>query len=197
MDAYSLYTDDQLVTLLREGDDIAFTEIYNRYWKLLFYVACKRLNTVYDAEEVVQDVFADIWARRESIQISRSLKYYLSAAAQYQVMNRLAKKKRRFFPDRQENAEVPADHYLLFKELEIQIQELVEALPERCKLVYHLSRREGMNNKQIASHLTIAEKTVENQLTKAIARIKHGLGLTSYICILLQLHNTFDPFTYF
>jgi RNA polymerase sigma-70 factor (ECF subfamily) len=82
-----------------------------------------------------------------------------------------------------------ADRSLLFHELELQIQELVQRLPEKCRLIYHLSREEGLNNKEIAYHLEIAEKTVENQLTKALSRIRDGLDYTVYCFTLCNLLN--------
>ncbi len=191
MIAYKHYTDSQLLSLLRKGDGQAFTAIYDRYWKLLYYIAMKRLQVENEAEEVVQEVFTDIWARREQLQITRSLKHYLAAATQYQVMNLMARQYRRQMMGMMEvNPENnAADRSLLFHELELQIQELVQRLPEKCRLIYHLSREEGLNNKEIAYHLEIAEKTVENQLTKALSRIRDGLDYTVYCFTLCNLLN--------
>jgi RNA polymerase sigma-70 factor (ECF subfamily) len=69
----------------------------------------------------------------------------------------------------------PADQFLTFHELELQIQDIVKGLPEKCRLVYQLSREQGLSNKEIAGKLGISDKTVENQLTKALARIRSGL----------------------
>ena len=124
-------TDEQLVVLLRAGDSEAFTEIYIRYWKLLFYIAAKRLNNYGEAEETVQNIFTDLWARRTDINIRTSLKYYLAAAVQYQVINYLGKK--RFdleLPDNKASNN-SADQILNFHELEQQVYELVLALPEK------------------------------------------------------------------
>jgi RNA polymerase sigma-70 factor (family 1) len=181
------YGDDQLADLLRSGNEDAFTEIYARYWKLLFYIAAKRLRNHSEAEEAVQNIFTDLWARKASIVIRSSLKYYLAAAVQYQVMNHLAKRKNvsgiEGTGDRPANT--PADQYLNFHELEQQIQELVTALPEKCRLVYELSREHGLSNKDIAAQLGISEKTVENQLTKALARLRAGLGDSAFLFLLV------------
>lgn len=61
------FSDDQLVSVLRTDDADAFTEIYARYWKLLFYVAAKRLDSYQEAEEAVQNIFTDIWCRRVTL----------------------------------------------------------------------------------------------------------------------------------
>jgi RNA polymerase sigma-70 factor (ECF subfamily) len=187
MPKISTYADDQLVALLQDGDAEAFTEIYIRYWKLLFYVSSKRLNNYTEAEETVQNIFTDLWARRTSINIHTSLKYYLATAVQYQVMNFLAKKQILNSLEQTENKPSTnvADQALTFHELQQQIMELVRALPEKCRLVYHLSREKGLSNKNIASNLGISEKTVENQITKALARIRAGLDDPALMLVLL------------
>jgi RNA polymerase sigma-70 factor (family 1) len=191
--SYTSYDDGTLVHLLTKGDDTAFTELYDRYWKLLFYVAFKRLKDHVLAEEVVQDVFADIWLRRHSLKIQSAFKYYIAACAQYQVMAQLARRKK--------NALVPiaaatdpagftqADHLLLVKDLEEQLQQLVASLPEKCRLVYELKRGEGLTNREVADQLGISEKTVENQMTKALGRIRGGLGDAALIYVILHLMN--------
>jgi len=183
----SSFTDEQLLDLLAQGDADAFTEIYGRYWKLLFYVAVKRLHNHTEAEEAVQNIFLDLWARRKSIIIKRSVKYYLAAAVQYQVLNFFTRRKltQRLEFDGKEPATDSTSQYLSFHELEKQLTELVDALPEKCRLVYRLSREEQLSNKTIASHLGISEKTVENQLTKALARIRAGLGHTAWLVIFI------------
>lgn len=179
--------DDHLVSRLREGDEDAFTEIYSRYWKLMFYVAGKRLSSYTQAEEAVQNVFTDLWARRSSIAIKKSLKYYLAAAVQYQVISQLSRRPHIISLDNSQNSisATPADQRLSFHELEQQIQNLVAALPEKCRLVYTMSRDGGLTNRAIAKELGISEKTVENQLTKALSRIRAGLGDHGFALFLL------------
>lgn len=179
--------DDQLVSRLREGDEDAFTDIYSRYWKLLFYVAGKRLNNHTQAEEAVQNVFTDLWARRATIAIKKSLKYYLAAAVQYQVISQLSRRPQLTSLDNPQHSisATPADQRLSFHELEKQIQDIVSALPEKCRLVYTMSRDQGLSNRAIAQELGISEKTVENQLTKALSRIRGGLGDEVFALFLL------------
>lgn len=188
----SEFADDQLVTMLRAGNEDAFTEIYARYWKLLFYIAGKRLNNHVEAEETVQNIFTDLWARRSTLQITSSLKYYLAAAVQYQVMYHLAKRRNIISIENtaENRSEASADRFITFHELELQIQSLVQELPEKCRLVYRLSREQGLNNKEIAQKLGIAEKTVENQLTKALGRIRAGLGDERFLLLMVVfLHD--------
>src|SRR6185437_10101821 len=86
MAAYSSYNDAALLGLLRVGDTTAFTEIYNRYWKLLFHLAAAKTNSLAEAEELVQDLFLDMWKSREQLEMATSLKTYLAVALKYRVI---------------------------------------------------------------------------------------------------------------
>jgi DNA-directed RNA polymerase specialized sigma24 family protein len=66
MGAYYPLSDNELIQLLKESDHRAYTEIYNRYFYLLYVHACKKLRDEEQAKDVVQDVFATLWVRRES-----------------------------------------------------------------------------------------------------------------------------------
>ena len=74
------------------------------------------------------------------------------------------------------DTDLVTEKHVAFNFLTKEIASLVEKLPERCKLVYRLSRENGMNNRQIASSLLLSEKTVENQLTKALSFIRQHLA---------------------
>lgn len=92
MDCYRNHSDDDLVCLLQEGNEAAFDEIYNRYCKTLINEAHKRLGNLEFAEEIVQDVFIDLWTNRERRKIE-SLLPYLLVAVRYQVFHFYRKQK--------------------------------------------------------------------------------------------------------
>jgi len=173
------HIESELLLKIAQGNEYAFTEIYHRYWKLLFSVAANKLNNLADAEEVVQDVFADLWRRRSSINIHQSLKSYLAAAVKFQVYSLIYKRyrQRHFEEMLQQNASTIShveEQYNL-KVLQEQLQQTTAQLPERCRLVYELSREAGLSNKEIAQSLNISEKTVENQMTKALKHLRTSL----------------------
>lgn len=176
MPATPQYSEHELLSLLREDSEAAFTQIYYQYWKLLFAVAASKLDNVTDAEEIVQEVFADLWRRRRDIHIEQSLKAYLATAVKFQVYTMLAKKHRE--ATRQEGSPAPdswamaPDEAFRQKELQAQLYQLTQELPDKCRLVYQLSREAGLSNKEIAAKLDISEKTVENQMTKALKRLR-------------------------
>lgn len=173
MPATPQYSEHELLSSLREDSEAAFTQIYYQYWKLLFAVAANKLDNIADAEEIVQEVFADLWRRRHEIRIEQSLKAYLATAVKFQVYTLLAKKHREAnaLPDPEVWATSPDDTFRQ-KELQEQLYQVTQELPDKCRLVYQLSREAGLSNKEIAAKLDISEKTVENQMTKALKRLR-------------------------
>ena len=181
------HIESELLRKMAQGDELAFTEIYHQYWKLLFSVAANKLDNLAEAEEVVQDVFADLWKRRAEIDIRQSLKSYLAAAVKFQVYSLLYKRHRQRHHEKilQQNSSSTShveEQYDL-KTLQEQLKQTTAQLPERCRLVYELSREAGLSNKEIAQSLDISEKTVENQMTKALKVLRTSLkSFFSFLC---------------
>lgn len=170
-------TDGELVTLLKDGDDLAFTEIYNRYWKKLFLAAGNKLGDLDEAEELVQQIFVSLWDRRAVLDLRGELAPYLAVSVKYRVLKVLSRRhyRREFEHALPELLDDSTQEWLQFEELRSRMEELVAALPEKCRLVYQLSRNEGYSQKQIAAELDIAEKTVEAHIGKALRLIRKGL----------------------
>lgn len=171
--------DWELLNAIRIGDGRALGKLYDRYWMKLLSIAMNRLDQETEAEECVQDVFIGIWRRRETIDITHNFGAYLSAAIKNQVMNRLAQrytqKHNPVIMPLENFAYETADSLVMAKDLVSIVENTVSMLPERCQMVYRMSRIEGKNNKTIASELKISEKTVEGHLTKAINSIRKRL----------------------
>ncbi len=174
------YSDEDLARLLREGNREAFEEIYTRYWSGLLAAAYKRLKSREDAEEIVQDLFASLWVRRNTLVLQGSLARYLFSSVKYMVINRVEAilVRRRYKaalvgePGGQAHATQEQVYYL---DLQSALQETVDKLPPRCRHIFVMNRFEGHTMKEIAVHLNISDKTVENQLAKALKILKTGL----------------------
>lgn len=186
-------SDQELVYLLKTGDESAFNEIYNRYWSGVFLVARNRLLNDNDAEEIVQDIFCNLWRKRSSFTLEKNLKAYFSVAVKYEVLNRSVRRKRENVYIEQLSKskvveDVSTEETLSFNELEGRLYHSIALLPERCRLVFKLRLEKEYSQKEIASELNISEKTVEAHLSKARKHIRTSLGSSFPIYIMGVLH---------
>lgn len=174
---YEGLEDNELLFLLQKGDEKAFSELYNRYWKKLFIVASHRVHHLEDAEEIVQDIFAALWRRRKSLNITGELSHYLSVSVKYRVIKTLDKyyRQQRYVHTQPEQVENTTESILDFEELQSALAKYVKELPEKCQLVFRLSKEQGFSQKQIAEELSISEKTVEAHLGKAYKMLRTKL----------------------
>jgi RNA polymerase sigma-70 factor (family 1) len=187
--SYSDLDEIQLLQLLRKGNEEAFTEIYNRYWKLLYTTARNIIRDEDFAKDAVQEVFITLWQRRVDANIG-VLKAYLQQAVRFQILNgiRARKTDEKFYIRLSEvTANIIYDNPLLFKEQEALLREILNALPEDCNLVFRLSREEHLTYKQIASHLNISEKTVEKKMSICLKQIRQALERNKSLSVILLL----------
>lgn len=175
MKEYHSYNNNLLLDLLSKGDELAFTEIYSRFWQKIFSVAYNRLKEIQAAEDIVHDVLASLWANRGKNEI-QSLENYLAIAAKYMVLTKIKKKEReRIYNNSIQQTpviEFPIEASLHYKRILEIVKIEVEKLPEKCRLIFKYSRNEGMPVKKIAQELNLSPKTVENQLNKALRHLK-------------------------
>lgn len=181
MKNFEKLSDEKLSILLFQGDTDAFEEIFNRYWAKLYAAAYKRVKCREGAEEIVQDLFTILWAKRNSVQIHTSLAAYLFTSVRYRVLNHLQKETVR--ANHKDSFQVMTILYdnsteetILLNDLNRNIEKEVNHLPAKCRSVFELSRRENKTNREIAEALGISEKTVEGHLTKALRLLKLSLG---------------------
>lgn len=177
------YDDDRLLQLISCGDRKAFTALYRRYWSDLYQSAWKILGDQALSMDVVQDVFVWFWEKRGKWNV-RDVESYLHAAVKYKSANAIRSGKlRKAAFDRWEikmiRSEVSQEEVWEVRELQEVIYDFTGRLPTRCQEVFRLSRFEHLSNKEIASKLNISEKTVENQITIALRRLKRHLGYIS------------------
>jgi RNA polymerase sigma-70 factor (ECF subfamily) len=170
-----LYDNKLLVSLLSKNDEPAFAEIYNRYWQKLFAIAYNRLKEFQEAEDVVHDVFASLWANRNKSEIE-SLENYLATSAKYMVLAKLKKKERKRIYNNSHHPtpviDFPVETSLHYKRILELVHSEIEKLPEKCRLIFRYSRNDGKPVQQIAKELSLSPKTVENQINKALKQLK-------------------------
>lgn len=169
------YPDEELVRQLQTDNELAFNQIYHRYWRKLYALAYQRLRSKQAAEDVVQEVLAGVWQRRHTSLID-NLEAYLSAATRYAVFRQLGKEEARTTTlSPTHNQESLSDDIQDVRLLEQMMQKEINKLPGKCKLVFQYSREMGLSNKEIAASLDISQKAVEKHITKAIRTLRTHL----------------------
>jgi RNA polymerase sigma-70 factor (family 1) len=171
-------TDQELLGLLREDDKDAFDELYHQYAKRLYIQAFKMLKDDVQSKDVVQEVFLQLWNKRASQQIE-SLNAYLYAITRFQVFKVLRSGKGHADVFEVEH-ELPlcrnTEYALAEREVSTAFFSGLSDLPEKCRTIFTLSRVECLSNREISLRLSLSPKTVENQITIAIRKLRVGLS---------------------
>lgn len=173
-----LHAEQDLLRRLTNGDEKALSLIYQQYWQCLFISAYNVVKDKRTCEDIIQEIFLQLWIRRESLEIKESLKGYLLAATRYQVfrsVRKAAEQKKAIGILASHPQQALAESGILQKDLLRKIETTISGLPEKCRLIYRMSREEYLPHKEIAERLQISTKTVENQLTIALRRLRHSL----------------------
>jgi RNA polymerase sigma-70 factor (ECF subfamily) len=177
-----------LIDAISNGDQCAFDLLYGRYWEGLYKYAFIILKDKDTSKDIVQDVFVWVWEHRKGLEM-QTPKSYLKTAVKYKIANYIRKGTIRecFF---EETAQFNPTHsiadvaeYAELNELRHIIRLTVAKLPIKCREIYKLSREQHLSNKEIAGKLGISIKTVENQVTIALHRLKRNVEqhLTTFI----------------
>jgi RNA polymerase sigma-70 factor (family 1) len=174
-------TDFELSDMLKADDGRVFRLLYERYWDKLYVIAKKRLADSEEAEEVVQDVFCNLWRRRSGIILIKGFDNYFAVAVKFEVINRMAKHAKATAYERQaalalSEVDQSTIQELDYNELLRQFDLTVKALPEKCRIVFKLQHEKGYTQQQIADELEISTKTVEAHLSKARKTLRGTFG---------------------
>jgi RNA polymerase sigma-70 factor, ECF subfamily len=182
-------TDNELLQMLLSDGEEAVGLIFRRHYAAVCRAAYHIIPAQETAEDLAQEVFYELWRKRDQLQIGTSLPAYLKRAAVNKALNHLRDKKSQWDDDSALPSlparEPGAQSRLETEELQALIDQYVGQLPEKCRLVFVLSRFEYLSHGEIAERLDISTKTVENQITKALRFLKEALS--PYLKLLLPI----------
>ena len=158
-------------------DKDLFQEFYQRHKKSVFAIVNLRLPDLEDAKDVVQEIFLELWLKRDTLGTIRDIEPYLYVVARNQVISAFRRKNIQLkneglLLEGLNTLDYSAEENAIAKELHQQINVIVEKLPETARQCYHLSKNEGKKNGEIADLLNISEKTVRNNISESLKRLR-------------------------
>ncbi|MEQ9424924.1 MAG: RNA polymerase sigma-70 factor [Cyclobacteriaceae bacterium] len=161
---------------MKEEDELEFRKVFEANYSHLVNTSYRIVGSVAAAEDIVQDVFMKLWHNRKTISIHSSVKSYLQKAAINSSLNYIRKSDRHLDLKAEHEPHVSGPEEELYeKELREKINSGLQKLAPQCRLVFSLSRYDGLTNTQIADQLGISKKTVENQIYRALQVLRDQL----------------------
>lgn len=171
----TLADDEALLQLIEEGNKNAFNVLFEKHWEKAYSEAYKRLKDQENAKDIVQEIFVHIWVNRHNLKIN-NLPAYFHVAIRNKVINFFAKQKpiHPFFDNLENITEKSsfADADLLWKDFFNSYEALLNSLPPKRQTIFRLRYQEDISTKEISKRLGVTQKTVQNQLGKAINTLK-------------------------
>lgn len=185
-----IHIDQTIISKLKAGDELAFELIFHRTKGKLKGFLCKVLPYDEDPESVMQEVYVKIWTNAKNIDPDKNFETFLFAIARNMVIDILRKKLQQqkylesVFEQVKETNEMNLEHDTLeYSELEKKIVDAVERLPEKRRLIFKMSRQDGLTYKEISNKLHISENTVDTQIRSALNFLRREVS--EYVSIML------------
>ena len=173
------WNNEKLIDGLRAGDENVFAAIYKCYWNPIFMVAYRKTKSKEVAEELVQNLFVNLWNKRAVLQITH-LENYLFTSIKNAVLRYYESQfVHQKYLDYQKHLPTPhecrTEETICLNELDSALQNGIATLPEKSQEIFRMSRFENKSIREIASAFNISEKAVEYHITKSLRTLRHLL----------------------
>ena len=183
-----------LIYRLQKGDEKAFESLYNLYWEKLIATAYHRVGSLETAKELVQDIFTNLWRRREHLEVRTTFAAYIQTAMKYAILDHIRSLKvKDKYVESIKNTQTDSDNatieLIAYHELDHFLEQEISKLPEKCQQIFRLSRVDQLSTREIAEQLHISPKTVENQISKALKVLRSSIQEFT-TCLLLIIFSS-------
>jgi RNA polymerase sigma-70 factor (ECF subfamily) len=174
-------SDSDIIRRIRQGDKQEFEKLFRSSYVSLVRYAKTILRDHDTAEEIVQELFFRLWQDRQNLTIESSLNGYLyrsvhNRALHYIEHQQVVSRHAGEMTARAEVVSEPVTEAIYYSELQARVARVLERLPERCRMIFRMSRFEGLKYNEIANKLTVSLKTVEADMGKALREFKKALA---------------------
>lgn len=177
----TLQNDVLLLNELKQGDQLAFKTLYEKYNASMYLHAYKKLGDKEIVKDLVHEVFLSLWEKRSTLAVHGSLSTYLHHAVRYKVIDIIAAKyttdKYRHFQSYLDQQTTPSDYLVRERIMTSIIDQEIENLPPRMREVFQLSRAEHLSHHQIAEKLGISTQSVRSHIKNALRILRVKLSI--------------------
>lgn len=188
-----MHKDEKLVELIKTGDSKAFEQLFNKYWEPLFAAAMLRFQSEELSKDILQELFVDLWKKREALHIHSNVRGYLFTSLKHRIINKIKseairKKYEKMTIQFYETNNLATEHQFSRLYLKEEMEKQMERLPARCREVFELSRVEHMSYNEISKNLDISPKTVGNHIRRALKVLRPYLKqVVCFLVVLIKL----------
>lgn len=170
-------TDTELVTLLIQNNEAAFSELYVRYKDKLYYFCLQILKSKEETNDIVQEIFIRIWESRSFINPNLSFSSFLYTMVRNRILNYfrdidIDEKAKQILSKQKVTEEEAIDSNIIYSEYQAILQNAINCLPPQRQKIFNMSRIKNMSHKEIASELGISVNTVQEHISEALKFIK-------------------------
>ncbi|MEN9909938.1 MAG: hypothetical protein RLZZ540_3097 [Bacteroidota bacterium] len=181
-----------LVIKLMEGNEKAFSELFNMFYNDVYAYSLSMLKNEVLAEEIVQEVFLNIWLHRERLNPDLSFKSYVFTITRNLTFNLISKvanshklKEEVFYASQKSYS--PIEDGIAEADYNAIKNKAIEQLPPKRRIIFEMSRNEEMSYEEISKELNISVSTVKGQMSKALAEIRNFLETHGDVALLISL----------
>jgi len=191
MKDFAVYCDKDLMLEIKAGNKLAFDALYRRYIKKLYKFACSITKSSEEAENIIQNVFLNLWINRNKIEKEASVKCYIFKIVYNSSISFLREKIKEYqfveylktIQDKQEDEIISRIDY---EELDKELNKIIDELPDRQKEVILLRKIDGLKYSEISERMNISRNTIENHMSRALKTIRLKLGNYYPLVIILS-----------
>jgi len=174
----------ELQIRVARGEEAAFTQLYFHFGKKLILFGVSLVRSKEIAEELVEDVFVRLWANRAQISEIENITVYLYVAVKNKALNKLSQKAHELIAAPFDYLDTTLDEFaaspydlMITSEMMGRMQQVIESLPPRCKMIFKLIREDGLKYKEVAEILNISVNTIDAQMAIAVRKICMALHI--------------------
>lgn len=169
---------DIAINITDLSNQSTFEKVFKTYYQQLAAFAYQYVECHDTAEEIVQEVFTNVWSKSEQIEIRTAVKSYLYGAVRNACLNHIKHKKvvRQHEAYEGQKSDGYESNFLELDELQLEIDAALDQLPDKCRQIFEMSRFEEKKYKEIAEELGLSIKTVENQMGRALKVMRTALS---------------------